>query len=141
MVEALRRLVAREGGAVAVADGIDVNDQSIYQILKGVRLPSGRPKGVGPTLRAKLDARYPGWLAAVTPARPTTTLDQALPVLLGRLAGLDDYTASKVLGALQAATRSQAPLEAIERDLLQWLGERAASTTPAALPEKRQANG
>lgn len=141
MVEALRRLVSHEGGAVAVADEIDVNDQSIYQILKGVRLPSGRPRGVGPKLRAKLDARYPGWLDAVTPSHPVTTLTEALPVLLGRLAGLDDYTARKVLGALQAATRSHAPLEEIERDLLQWLGERAASDTPTAAPEKRQANG
>ena len=74
-------------------------------------------------------------------ATPPPTLTQALPVLLGRLAGLDDYTAGKVLGALQAATRSQAPLEEIERDLLQWLGERAASAMPAAAPEKRQSRG
>lgn len=61
MVDALRRIVEANGGATAVADKIEVNDQTIYQILKGVRLPSGRPKGVGPALRAKLDEHYPGW--------------------------------------------------------------------------------
>lgn len=61
-VAALRRLVEQEGGATVVADAIGANDQTIYQILKGVKLPSGNPKGVGPTIRKRLSARYPGWL-------------------------------------------------------------------------------
>lgn len=71
LVKALRSLVEREGGAVALADTIEVNDQSIYQILKGVLLPSGKPKGVGPNLRKKLDAKYPGWISPTyQPAAP-----------------------------------------------------------------------
>lgn len=64
LVVALERLVAREGGRIKVADEIGVNDQSLYQILR--RVPhsvTGKPKGVGPKIRAKLDARYPGWMS------------------------------------------------------------------------------
>ena len=74
LVDALRRLVEREGGAVAVADAAGVNDQTIYQVLKGIKLPSGNPKGVGPKLRAGLDKAFPGWRAA-----PLVSALQAVP--------------------------------------------------------------
>lgn len=60
-VRALKNLCLREGGHAAVANAIGSNGQSIYQIITGVKLKSGRPKGVGPSLRDKLNARYPGW--------------------------------------------------------------------------------
>lgn len=63
LVLALERLVAREGGRIKVADEIGVNEQSLYQILR--RIPhslTGKPKGVGPTIRKKLTARYPDWM-------------------------------------------------------------------------------
>lgn len=53
-------------------------------------------------------------------------LDQALRVVLARLPGLDRYTAAKVQGAIEAALQPVAPLDRIERDLLQWLSEAAA---------------
>ncbi len=60
-VAALQALCDKEGGYKVVAKAIGVNDQSIYQIVSGVLLPSGRPKGVGPSLKEKLNARYPDW--------------------------------------------------------------------------------
>lgn len=85
-----------------------------------------------------------GWLdASDLDAPPTQPLDlaQALPVVLGRLAaGLDDYTAGKVAGALQRAMQPAAPLEAIERDLLQWLSE-PRTAGPADLPAKQRPTG
>lgn len=60
-VRALKALCLREGGYAVVAKAIGSNDQSIYQIITGVKLKSGRPKGVGPSLRDKLNKRYPGW--------------------------------------------------------------------------------
>nr|WP_315471731.1 hypothetical protein [uncultured Rhodoferax sp.] len=60
-VAALQALCDKEGGYKVVAKAIGVNDQSIYQIVSGVLLPSGRPKGVGPGLKDKLNARYPDW--------------------------------------------------------------------------------
>lgn len=73
-------------------------------------------------------------------ADPTFDLAAALPVVLGRLPGLDTYTADKVLGALRAAISATATLEQIEHDLLQWLdAPRAAlrgtaDQTPARRP-------
>lgn len=86
--EALKLLVEREGGYIVVADEIGANDQSIYQIINGVKLPSGRPKRVGPSLRARLSARYPNWLYPVASAYPRSAsgatpsnLAQALEVI------------------------------------------------------------
>jgi hypothetical protein len=61
LIEALRTLCSKHGGYKAVADKAGVDDQSIYQILSGVKLPSGNPKGVGPTMQRKLDTAFPGW--------------------------------------------------------------------------------
>ncbi len=69
LIESLRHLCQREGGHKAVADRAGLDDQSIYQILTGVKLPSGNAKGVGPTMQRKLDAAFPGWAAsAVAPS-------------------------------------------------------------------------
>jgi hypothetical protein len=64
LVLAFRRICDAEGGYKALADRISANDQSLYQVYSGVKLPSGRPKGVGPQLRAKLDTHFPGWRSA-----------------------------------------------------------------------------
>jgi hypothetical protein len=132
LVAALRVLVEREGGWVAVGDAIGHNDQSIYQILKGIRLPSGKPKGVGPNLRKKLDTHYPGWLSlAASPVAGCSSpgapgLAAALPVVLAHLPGLDGYTADKVMTAINAAIKGSAPLEVIELDLVHLLTDSRA---------------
>jgi len=61
-VEALKRLCDAHGGYQAVADAIQANRQTIYQIYAGIKLPSGNPRGVGPELRRKIAARFPNWL-------------------------------------------------------------------------------
>lgn len=78
--------------------------------------------------------------AQQAPAARPPDLAEALPVVLGRLPGLDDYTARKVVSAVDAAIRGQATLEQVEADLLQWLqhGRASASAAPAA---KRTAAG
>jgi hypothetical protein len=63
LIEALKALCAREGGPTAVADEIGANDQTLKQIIAGTKLPSGRPRGVGPDLQRRLERRYPGWSA------------------------------------------------------------------------------
>lgn len=47
LIAAFRRLCDTHGGFKAIAARIDVNDQSLYQVYVGVKLPSGRAKGVG----------------------------------------------------------------------------------------------
>lgn len=61
-VTALIALCKKHGGYKVVADEIGANDQSIYQIISGVKMKSGNRKGVGPDLRKKLSKRYPDWL-------------------------------------------------------------------------------
>jgi hypothetical protein len=76
-VEALRRLIGDSvERRVSVAERIGVNEQTLYQILRGIPLKSGRPRSVGRKLRDLLDAHYPGWrepgaVVAVAPARDT----------------------------------------------------------------------
>lgn len=65
-VTALRVLCERNGGYKGVADAIGANPQTIYQIISGIKLPSGRARGVGPVLREKLNQRFPGWLVTHT---------------------------------------------------------------------------
>jgi phage repressor protein C with HTH and peptisase S24 domain len=71
-VQALIRLCDIVGGYKALAETIDANPQSIYQIVRGIKLPSGRPKGVGSNLREKLNQRHPGWLYTEQPSKPPT---------------------------------------------------------------------
>jgi hypothetical protein len=65
-----------------------------------------------------------------TAARPVREPDlaNALPVMLARLRGLDDYSASKVLTAVQFAIKGGAPLDVIERDLLALLAAPSRQT-------------
>lgn len=63
-VKALADLCEREGGYAFVADKAKVNADGLWQILNGVKLPSGNPRGVGPGTRKKITAAYPDWLDA-----------------------------------------------------------------------------
>jgi len=111
MVSALIALCKSEGGEKFVADKAKVSAENLTQITKGVKLPSGNPRGVGPGIRAKLTAAYPGWLstAALSPqsgvvpadykqkppiaqvqqAQDAITLDDAVRVVAEHLMPLD----------------------------------------------------
>lgn len=64
LVAALRELIRREpGGRRAVADTLDMSEQTIYQVESGIAdSKTGKPKGVGPKMRSRLNEHYPGWL-------------------------------------------------------------------------------
>lgn len=62
LISALRALCESEGGHRVVADEAHVSADNLWQILHGIRLPSGKERGIGSRLAAKLDARYPGWM-------------------------------------------------------------------------------
>ena len=80
LVTALQRLIQRTGSYVAVADKIDVNDQSLYQIAMMKRhSATGRVKSVGPTIRKKLDQAFPGWLSASATVQEPETPWPAMP--------------------------------------------------------------
>lgn len=62
LVESLRALCREEGDYTVVAERARVSAANLWQILNGVKLPSGKPRGVGPNLREKLSAAYPDWM-------------------------------------------------------------------------------
>lgn len=82
IVSALQRLLAQEGGHIKVGDEAGVSDQSLYQIaLMKADSKTGNPKGVGPSIRKRLTARYPGWLDGVV--RPPSDGGEDTPVAHG----------------------------------------------------------
>ena len=56
LVAALISLCKSEGGEKFVSDKAKVSAENLTQIIRGVKLPSGNPRGVGPGLRAKFYA-------------------------------------------------------------------------------------
>lgn len=70
LVAALQDLCKREGGHEFVADKAHVSAANLWQILNGIKLPTGRPRGIGPGLRDKITAAYPDWLDAKAPKSP-----------------------------------------------------------------------
>lgn len=111
-VAALQSLCDREGGFRVVAKAIGSNDQSLYQILTFVKLPSGRPKGIGKGLREKLNLRYPGWLDRPKPSGdfPIHASDMAKKLA----AAFDRIPNTNPIGQSRAFT---AAFAAIEREL------------------------
>jgi hypothetical protein len=61
LVKSFRALCEREGGWRSVANLLQVTPHTLYQVYAGIKLPSGRPRGIGPSVRAKLDKTFPGW--------------------------------------------------------------------------------
>lgn len=95
LVQALQRLLDREGGHVTVGDAAGVNDQSLYQIATcRVDSKTGTAKGVGPSIRKRLTNRYPDWLdAASTTESSAPTINEALMRIGIELArDLPDFT-------------------------------------------------
>lgn len=86
-VVALRSLCDRHGGFRVVASKLGVNDQSLYQILAKVKLKSGRPKGIGPSLREKLNEHYPGWSVTQSAHPMLANNPDRLQAILGSIAG------------------------------------------------------
>lgn len=112
-VSALQELCDRHGGFRVVASAIHVNHQSLYQILSRTKLPSGRPKGIGPKLREKLTQRYPGWNSSnpdLAEMFPTKASDMAI-----RLAAAFDRIPRN--DAVRQARAFSAAFAAIEKEL------------------------
>lgn len=69
LIQCVRSLCSQYG-VDTVAELAGVSAENLKQIVAGTLLPSGQPRGVGPTLQRKLDAAYVGWADAMAPALP-----------------------------------------------------------------------
>lgn len=67
MINAVKALCVKHG-VEQVAQRARVSADNLRLIIDGRKLPSGAPRGVGPTLQHKLEIAYPGWADA--PKRP-----------------------------------------------------------------------
>lgn len=76
MIQRLKDLCALHGVDVVAVEA-KVSADNLRQIIAGTKLESGAPRGVGPTLQRKLEAKYPGW------ADPAIAADQG-PRLPGK---------------------------------------------------------
>lgn len=63
LVQAVQRLLIAHGGHIAVGQRAGIGDQTLYQIAFGkINSRTQKPQGVGPSVRKRLDAAFPGWL-------------------------------------------------------------------------------
>jgi len=69
LIERFKALCKRHGVDV-IAREIRANVDNLKQIIAGTKLPSGAPRGVGPTLQRKLEAKYPNWADSDIPRAP-----------------------------------------------------------------------
>lgn len=107
LIERLRALCGPGDGYQAIALEIDASAEGLKQILAGTKLPSGQPRGVGPELQRKLEARYPGW--AKDPAVASNAPAAFSPQALSLAAALDSIQdprahAAAYLAALELVT-------------------------------------
>lgn len=122
-VLALQNLIATtKGGRVAVADRLGVNEQTLYQIAAGIKLRSGKPRGVGRQLRELLDQHYPGWLTLEPISAPTRAIAGASLAadLAAMLRELDDVAlekARKALATLAESPDSPRAMQSLDRAL------------------------
>ncbi len=131
MVLALVALCKSEGGEKFVADKAKVSAANLAQITKGVKLPSGHPRGVGPGLRAKLSLAYPGWIAQ------SATANLILPTLTGAATGSAQNNPPALVNTASAAINGIARLDCSIDCLAAYLAEvdpskRAAVTATMA---------
>ncbi len=87
-IECFRSLCDRvPGGVASIADATGLSAESLTQVLKGTKLPSGKPRGLGPNSIDAITAQYPGWMdlgsGELTAGRAQSgpSLDQCLGVV------------------------------------------------------------
>lgn len=69
LIESLRLLCAAEGGTQGVAEKSGIDEQVLYQVVRGIKLPSGQPRGIGPKTQKTLSDAFPGWSSLYSRSR------------------------------------------------------------------------
>ncbi len=62
MARALQSLAQREGGVPALATELKCNAEYLRQVIRRQALANGKTRSIGPTIRRRLDHRFPGWM-------------------------------------------------------------------------------
>lgn len=118
-----------------VADVIGFNEQTLYQVANGIKLKSGKVRGVGRKMREALDAHYPGWRdpSAPGPATPVPQLKlaTALPLVIDAIAALPAARWVSVRAQLDQLAQRPEMRDDVMAELQALLGD-ASSKQPAA---------
>jgi len=143
LVEALRALCDANGGYKSVADKARVSSDNLWQILAGVKLKSGKPRGVGPNLRDKLTAAYPGWMnrakthVASEPAAAYNEFTERERALLDNFRVLPDEDQVLLFADIEArAGKTRAHIEKVLRGMGLSIpkSNTEPDTAPSSLP-------
>lgn len=74
IVQALISLCDENGGYEKVAARAGVSAANLWQIVAGTKLPSGKPRGIGPRLRESISSAYPNWMELHYPSAKSKTI-------------------------------------------------------------------
>ncbi len=127
-IEALREFIGPSvERRTMVADAIGANEQTLYQILRGIPLKSGKPRGIGRHLREALDQHFPEWRGSLPKAREPAVLYSArsrqpelaesLEVVLTHLAALTAGKWAMVRARLDSAIGNPDDIRAAVEDI------------------------
>ena len=141
LVKSLAELCAREGGHEFVAEKAKVSADNLWQILKGIKLPSGKPRGVGARLRERLSNTYPDWLTHKVEQKQASYLvaEHIKPFINP----VDESSAPSVLAKALGQLFDALPQNNVMRasvfwevsNLIQEAGRKASKSVPSALPD------
>lgn len=73
LVDRLQALCDANGGPEGVAEKAGVSAENLAQVLAGTPLPSGRPRGIGPSVAERLEKAFPNW-AVIAPGHDNISL-------------------------------------------------------------------
>lgn len=69
LIERFKALCEKHGVEV-IAERIRSSPDSLKQVIAGTKLPSGKPRGVGPDIQQRLEKAFPGWSEPDAPPAP-----------------------------------------------------------------------
>lgn len=144
LVKSLAELCAREGGHEFVAEKAKVSSDNLWQILRGIKLPSGKPRGIGARLRDRLTNTYPDWLTPKVeqPRASYLVAEHIKPFVKPE----DEESTPSVLGAALSQLFDALPKDNVMRatvfwevsNLIQEAGRKAKMSEPSSLPVPAQ---
>lgn len=110
----LRRLIEELGGLQQVADKAGTTYDNLWQIHRGTKLPSGKPRGIGNALARQLETgcgKLPGWMDWDNSQPHLDAQSRAVAVYLSQL---QPEERSRLFRIIEAATGWAVPDHQVE---------------------------
>ena len=111
----LEVLVKEFGGLQQVADRGGTSYDNLWQIVRGIKLPSGKPRGIGNSLARKLEdgcGKLPGWMDWDNSQPHIDAQSRAVAAYLAQLPREDR---ARIVKIIEAATGFAIPDDQVEQ--------------------------